>query len=163
MMKKNLCFVAVFVICLILCGCSSKKATIITNDGATEEMTARELLKVRMENEVAFEKRYHGAKIIFEGTVRRVESGAYFHYEEPGNSVGKSVGLGQTQIQFKEGWELVLENDEIIDLETLKKGDVLRVTTSIVGSDGDRAIYVMGNKPLFTTVYGTVETVIERP
>lgn len=181
-MKKLLAFVlsAALMLPLAACGGGSNHsdtsaATIKTNEGNTVTMTAEELIDAYDSNEASFNKLYQYAEIQFTGTISNIKVDTSV-IVEPG-----SVLSSQQKIVFEEGWCLVLSKDNsTYDLADFNVGDVVNVTSSIVGapfdteflqtvSDGNRVVWLVGDDvPLKEFVRNDVvlyncgiETVIE--
>ena len=143
------------------------KATIITNEGDTVEMTAEELIEAYDSNEAKFKKLYEYAEIQFTGTVDYIKTNTSVLVED-----GK-VTSGQQKIVFIEGWCLVIGEDNTrYDLADYDPGDVVIVTTSIFGSpydtdflrqvnDNNRVVWLIGNDTIFGEQHGSVTTTIE--
>lgn len=147
-------------------GSETLKAAIITNEGETVSMTAEELIADYDSNEARFNKQYQYAKIEFTGTIDYIKVDTDVIVES-----GK-VSSGQQKIVFKEGWCLVIgESNTKYDLADFDTGDVIRVTTSIVGapfdteflqtvSDNKRVIWLVGNDNIHHEQHSNIETVI---
>ena len=157
-MKKLLAFVlsAALMLPLAACGGGSNHsdtsaATIKTNEGDTVTMTAEELIDAYDSNEASFNKLYQYAEIQFTGTISNIKVDTSV-IVEPG-----SVLWSQQKIVFEEGWCLVLsEDNSTYDLADFNVGDVVNVTSSIVGapfdteflqtvSDGNRVVWLVGD------------------
>lgn len=144
------------------------KATITTNEGETVEMTAEELIAAYDSNEAKFNKLYQYAKIEFTGTIDYIKVDTSVIVESG------SVSTSQQKIVFKEGWCLVLGKDNTkYDLADFDTGDMVKVTTSIVGapfdtdflqkvSDNNRVIWLVGNDKIHGGPYSTIETVMNK-
>lgn len=153
-------------------------ATIITNEGDTVTMTASELMEAYDSNEASFEKLYKYAEIQFTGTIKQIKVDTSVIVES-----GR-VKSGQQKIVFEEGWCLALsDNNPKYDLADLNAGDVVHVTSSIVGApfdtdflkevcDGNRVVWLAGNDwsvyndnptalDALMSELSTIETVIE--
>ena len=157
-MKRLIAFVLVFVLCLSLCSCGAKstdaKATIVTNDGKTVELTAQELFDEFDANEARFEKIYGGADIEFVGTVKTIktDTGVY--------SGDNKVTSQQNKIVFEEGWCLIIgAQNTKYDLADYYPGQELKVSTGIVSAafdteflqsvaDNSRVVWLAGNDQL---------------
>ena len=155
-MKKLLAFVLSAALMLPLAACGSgsnhsdtSAATIKTNEGDTVTMTAEELIDAYDSNEASFNKLYQYAEIQFTGTISNIKVDTSV-IVEPG-----SVLSSQQKIVFEEGWCLVLsEDNSTYDLADFNVGDVVNVTSSIVGapfdteflqtvSDGNRVVWLV--------------------
>ena len=144
------------------------KATIVTNEGETVEMTAEELMEICDSNEARFNKLYQYAEIEFTGTVDYIKVGTSVLVED-----GK-ITSDQQKIVFKEGWCLVLsKNNTKYDLADYGSDEVLHVVTSIYGSpydteylqqthDNNRVVWLVGNDKIFGQQHSSIETVIEK-
>ena len=112
MKKKILSVLLIAVICIsTLCACGNSatdtKATIVNNEGATEELSSKELYAINEENSAKFEKTYLNAQVTITGTVESVDS--YRHSFFP---------CDMYQINLKEGWKIEVVADfheEVID------------------------------------------------
>ena len=156
----------------------SSAATIVTNEGETVTMTASDLIEAYDSNEASFEKLYKYAEIQFTGTIKQIKVDTKVIVES-----GK-VRTGQQKIVFEEGWCLALsDNNSKYDLADFNAGDVVNVTSSIVGApfdtdylkevcDGNRVVWLAGNDwavyndnptalDAFMSDFSTIETVIE--
>lgn len=184
-MKRIIALLLVVLISVTLCACSNdsdkqsnessdkqvqvneSKATIETNEGETVTMSAEELISEYDANEAKFDKLYYGAKIKFNGTVANIKTKTEVIVEQ------NQVTTEQNKIVFEEGWCLVLGADNSnYDLANYDVGDVLEVTTSIVGapydtdylktvSDNNRVVWLVGNDKVNGRTYSDIETVIE--
>ena len=166
MKKLSLFLICItFMIFLVACGNESNTvdtgndtpntdtsvATIITNEGDTVTMAAQDLIDAYDSNEASFNKLYQYAEIQFTGTISNIKVNTSV-IVEPG-----SVMAGQQKIVFEEGWCLVLsKNNSTYDLADFNAGDVVKVTSSIVGapfdtdflqtvSDGNRVVWLVGD------------------
>lgn len=166
-MKKIICLSMILVICISLCACSSNhKATIQTNDGESVSMTAKELCKIESTNDLLFQEKYAGSAITFKGVVEKVATDRSFTVDDT------VVGLGQTHILFKGGWELILDDNTILpegfNAAHLEKGDVLCVTSTVLSCENTllhKNVYLIGNGRIIDTVFGkgTLPTTIQYP
>ena len=162
-MKKGVSLILAAALMLSLAACGggggatsdgengTSSATIITNEGDTVTMTAQDLIDAYDSNEASFNKLYQYAEIQFTGTISNIKVDTSV-IVEPG-----SVMAGQQKIVFEEGWCLVLSEDNTTyDLADFNAGDVVEVTTSIVGapfdteflqtvSDGNRVVWLVGD------------------
>ncbi len=162
-MKKGVSLILAAALMLSLAACGggggatsdgengTSSATIITNEGDTVTMTAQDLIDAYDSNEASFNKLYQYAEIQFTGTISNIKVDTSV-IVEPG-----SVMAGQQKIGFEEGWCLVLSEDNTTyDLADFNAGDVVEVTTSIVGapfdteflqtvSDGNRVVWLVGD------------------
>ena len=146
---------------------SASTATIITNEGNTVSMTAEELIDAYDSNEASFNKLYQYAQIQFTGTISNIKVDTSVIVD------GSGVKGGQQKIVFEEGWCLVLGKDnENYDLADFNSGDVVTVTSSIVGapfdtdflqtvSDGSRVLWLVGDDTVLGQQFSSIPTVIE--
>lgn len=142
-------------------------ATIITNEGETVTMTAEELIDAYDSNEVSFNKLYQYAEIQFTGTISNIKVDTSVIVD------GSGVKGGQQKIVFEEGWCLVLGKDnQNYDLADFNSGDLVTVTSSIVGapfdtdflktvSDGNRVAWLVGDDEILGQQFSSIPTVIE--
>ena len=170
-MKKVLSLLLALVLCLGLCACGGRaettvnKATVITNEGKTVEVTAQDLFDEFDANEARFLKLYGGANIEFEGTVKniKVETDVYN---------GNSISTKQSKIVFEEGWSLIIGGQSTVyDLADFYPGQKLKVSTGIVSAafdteflqliaDNNRTVWLVGNDKLWGTVVNEQTTII---
>ena len=107
-------------------------ANVITNEGNSVTISFDELIATYDSNEARFDKLYKGAKITFTGTVQYIKTNTSVCAKE-----GK-VYSGQSKIVFEEGWCLIIgDGNNDYDLADYDAGDVLEVTTSILGAPYD--------------------------
>lgn len=142
-------------------------ATVTTTEGNTVTMTAEDLIAAYDANEASFNKLYLYAPIQFTGTIRNIKVDTSVIVES-----GK-VDAGQQKIVFEEGWCLVLgENNTNYDLAQFNAGDVVTVTSSIVGapydtdflktvSDNTRVLWLVGDDTIHGQQHSDIPTVIE--
>ena len=161
-MKKALSLVLALVLSLSMCACCGKneknigtnsKATIITNDGKTVELSAEELFREFDGNEARFEKIYQGATIEFTGTVKYIKTNTSVYN-------GDSVPAGQNKIVFEEGWCVIIGHQNTSsDLADYYPGQILEVYTGIISpafdtdflqdiADNNRVVWLVGNDKL---------------
>lgn len=145
-MKKIVSLILIASICVMsLVGCGDKKesessesindkgtATIVTNQGDTENITAEELMAICDGNEASFEKKYMGAEISFIGTVSKIKTDTDFY-------TGDGIGANQNAsvIYFEEGWAVAVctqNNQNVVDLADVNVGDKLEVKSAICGA-----------------------------
>ncbi|MBR4289952.1 MAG: hypothetical protein IKT52_04845 [Oscillospiraceae bacterium] len=182
-MKKVMSLLLALVMCLSLCACGGNdtskttdaptettaptvnKATVITNEGETVEVSAQDLFNEYDANEARFAKIYGGATIEFVGTVKyiKIETNVYN---------GESVSAKQNKIVFEEGWCLILGADSTLyDLADYYPGQKLKVTTGIVSpafdteflqttADNNRVVWLVGNDKLNGKLINTQATTI---
>ena len=187
-MKKIITLLAVVLMIISLCACGNdfdthdssvsdiatedentmKKSTVLTNENETVELTIDDLISSYDENEAKFNKLYLGAKINFEGTIKSIKTETGVIVEEGG------VVSGQNKIVFEEGWCLVVgANNTEIDLANLDIGEVVNVTTSIVGAPYDtdflktvsgdnRVLWLVGDDKIYGRQYSEIKTIIEK-
>lgn len=141
MKKKILSVLLITVICIsTLCACGNSatdtKATIVNNEGATEELSSKELYAINEENSAKFEKTYWNAQVTLTGTVESVDNYPHSH-----------MTCDMYQINLKEGWEVevVAEfHEEVIDLV---EGDKIKVTSNLQSAfTSDILLYHYGQK-----------------
>lgn len=122
-MKKSLLIFLTLILCLALCACSSTvKATVTDNEGTEIELSAKEIWKIKSENEAKFDSLYKGAEITFVGTVKSVKT----YFRESGSNVNFD------SISFKEGFTVYLLSGYEEDLlKELSAGDKVEVTSQI--------------------------------
>ena len=145
-------------------------AEITTNEGQKETKTIDELIELYDANEAKFIKVYQGAKISFTGTVKSIKMN---------ETVVANDGCpsGQNKIVFEEGWCLIIGVDNkgrtYYDLADYDVGDVLEVSTGIVGapfdsdfvkglSNNNRVLWLVGNENLLYDTYNNIPTVITK-
>ena len=148
-------------------GSDTAGATVTTTEGNTVTMTAEDLIAAYDANEASFNKLYLYAPIQFTGTIRNIKVDTSVIVES-----GK-VAAGQQKIVFEEGWCLVLgENNTNYDLAQFNAGDVVTVTSSIVGapydtdflktvSDNTRVLWLVGDDTILGQQHSDIPTVIE--
>ena len=151
-MKKSVLLVLVLAITLSLCACGMKNAdtdtagsvtpessvapeksettaTVINNDGITETLTARELIKIHDGNSVAFNKKYFEAEVTVIGTVESVH--------------GTTVLNGHTMsayIELEGGWRVEASSEDVVI--DLLPGDTVKVTGHIYSAFGNVSLYI---------------------
>lgn len=174
-MKKALSLILAIVLCLGLCACgvgtetptepAVTKATIVTNEGNTVEMSAEDLFKEFDGNEARFNKLYRGATITFTGTVKYIKADTAVYS-------GNSVRPDQNKIVFEDGWCLIIGyKNDTYDLADYYPGQKLEVTTGIISpafdteflqevADNSRVVWLVGNDWLYTEQYNTQTTKI---
>lgn len=164
-MKKKLLIILILCFILIgLTGCGSKTATVINNENKTEELTRKELFNIYKGNTEKFKKYYVGAKISFDGTVKSVSTDTSNRscYNattliRDDSSLNATNGYSYydkkacATIIFKEGYELYIPTNSIIDVAEIVEGDEFHVETNIAGTmlnrivvfgiDDDKAVY----------------------
>lgn len=164
-MKRITAVILALVMCLSLCACQGntedkksdaetnyhQKATIVTNEGETVELSAQDLFDEYDANEARFTKLYTGATIEFIGTVKSIKIATYVPY---GNGKGSTNGQ---KIVFEEGWCLILSDENTTyDLADYSPGEKLRVSTGIINpafdtesareaADNNRVVWLIGN------------------
>ena len=177
-MKKALSLILALVLCLGLCACGAgtetptepavTKATIVTNEGNTVEMSAEDLFKEFDGNEARFNKLYRDAKITFTGTVKSIRVDTLVL-----NGKGGATGH-ENKIVFEEGWCLIIcSKNTAFDLADYYPGQKLKVTTGILTaafdtdflrevSENNRAVWLVGDDKLgLGDVYNSQKTIIE--
>lgn len=142
-------------------------ATIITNDGQTVYMTAQELMDAYDKDLDEFNRRYDGAKITFEGSIKYVDD----HVSAVVTSEPR-VAPNQVRIVFNEGWCLTAALDsQTVNWKELRSGYKRKVTTSIIGAPFDsdlvttlthnnRVVWLIGDDPIFDVQYSNITTEI---
>lgn len=128
MKKKLLLVLATAIMCISLGACGKEdvtettKATLVTAEGETVEMSSKELRDIYAENSVKYTTKYQLSAVTVTGTVDNVRS----NMEYFGN-IRKTV----YRVTLKEGWEvMVLEefHDEVVDLSA---GDKVKITSTL--------------------------------
>ena len=164
-MKKAVTLILALMLLLSLCACGgnsengagtedSSKATIVTNEGETVELSAQDLFDEFDANEARFAKVYQGAAIEFVGTVDyiKLETNVF-----TGEYTGGGVASKQNKIVFEEGWCLILfAGNTTYDLADYYPGQKLKVSTGILSpvfdteflqevADNNRVVWLVGN------------------
>ncbi len=155
-MNKRIISLLLISVISLISACSSnnkstKKAAIIDNNGNSVELTANELFKSYDENEARFDELYSGANITFIGTVKNLKKDCNVYTGEG------TVTADKSKIVFEEGWCLIIDDENYfeIDLENIEKGEILSVSTEIIGapfdtdfikdiSDNERVVWLGG-------------------
>lgn len=182
-MKKWFAFLLALIMCQSLCACGGNdtskttdaptetttptinKATVITNEGETVEVSAQDLFNEYDANEARFLKLYGGASIEFVGTVKniKVETDVY---------TGESITTKQSKIVFEEGWSLIIGSENTTyDLANYYPGQKLKVSTGIISAafdseplqeitDNNRVVWLVGNDKLWDEVINEQTTTI---
>ncbi len=86
-MKKIFAFILSLVLITSLCACGTNtqtnsgsttktgiKATVVNNDGNTEQLTAKQLCDFSDANKISFEKKYWCARVTVTGKIKKIES-----------------------------------------------------------------------------------------
>ena len=132
-MRKLLVGILVLVMLFCFVGCGNNvKATVINNDGETEQLSAQELNSLSDGNSLSFKDKYVMAKVTVEGKIKEVRSsqtinGIYYDWSivVNGGSVDWLVGKhNYTNTSIDESF-----------LSTLNVGDNVVVSGEIVGVD----------------------------
>ncbi len=132
-MKKVVAFIILVALCLSFCACSpvapEPKATIVNNEGVTEELTIAELRNIARENALKFETLYIGATITFEGTYSSIWTDYYL--------VGMSYNDRVNLLMLEEGVEVWVPRTKYLDLlEGLSAGDKIIISSQIAECSG---------------------------
>ena len=164
-MKKAVTLILALMLLLSLCACGgnsengagtedTSKATIVTNEGETVELSAQDLFDEYDANEARFAKVYQGASIEFVGTVDYIKVKTYV-------CDGDGATTDQNKIVFKEGWCLVLGcENTTYDLADYYPGQKLKISTGILSAafdteflqsvaDNNRVVWLIGNDKFF--------------
>lgn len=152
-MKKAVSLILAIVLCLGMCACGSNnsnstttgtttgtnsnidshpKATIINNDGKTENLTAADLRKLNNGNQVAFNKKYIGAQVTLIAKVVKVH--------------GKTVYNGHSMaayVELEDGWLVEASSSKVV--EDLMPGDYVIVTGQIYLVSMDIQLFITSN------------------
>lgn len=165
-MKKAVTLILALMLLLSLCACGgnsengagtedTSKATIVTNEGETVELSAQDLFDEYDANEARFAKVYRGATIEFVGTVD------YIKFETAVPSDANRVTSNQNKIVFEEGWCLILgDENTTYDLADYDPGQKLKISTGILGAafdteflqnvaDNNRVVWLIGNDKMW--------------
>lgn len=174
MKKKILSFLLILVLLIGMSGCGSdkneiKEAFIMDNEGNEVQLSSKELMNIYDSNEAKFYKLYGGATITFESTVKSISVNTAVIVDS------NHVTAGQNKIVFEDGWCLIIGNgNENFDLADYDKGDVLKVTTSIMTtpwdtdfikevSENERVVWLVGNDKINNDEpYSNVQTTISK-
>ena len=150
----------ILMICLLflVTGCVGKKmskATITNNDGDTETLSGKELCNIYNENEAKFKKNYVGSKIIFDGTVKKVNS--YFYSAPDKKTIFDSI-------EFNEGFIVYIQHNQYELISDLSKGDKLHIESNIYSGFGcSSGIDIRGTDKVGGYDYSTLnKTIIEK-
>ena len=130
-MKKQRCalFTVCVLICMLFCSCSNQGgtfsdsskgntvATVITNDGESKRMTAKDLVDLKESNPVAFENKYFQAKVTVIGKVEKIHGRTTLdgHYMS-------------AYLELEDGWIIDAYASDVADLAV---GDTVKAVGNI--------------------------------
>lgn len=154
MKKKIISILFITIIILGFTGCSKDdknegKAKVVNNENKTEQLSSQELYDINKENAAKFKKYYVGAKISFDGTVASIEEETRnchdsTNFETWQNGLNTFVSTSGSsdrrkcyEINFDEGYKLVIPEGSLIDIADVNRGDKYHVESNIV--------YIWGN------------------
>ena len=171
--NKKIFIIITSIICLVLVGCgvinnvsntfTEKKATIITNDGKTVELTAEQMFDQYDDDVNKFNKLYKGATIKFLGTIKYIKENTSVY-------TGSCIAGEQNKIVFEEGWCLIIGSENTsYDLSDYIPGQKLEVFTGIVSpafdnqflqgaADDNRVVWLMGNDEIWKDIINKQKT-----
>lgn len=161
MRKKiiNLLFIAIIV--MFFTGCEKKdttkidennnisKATIINNEGKTEQLSSSDIIDIYKENDAKFQKYYLSAKISFDGTIKSISTESYNCYDTVNvirydNGINTFVGTSGSSdkrkcisVYFEEGYKLFIPESNLLDVADISKGDKYHVDSNIANIYND--------------------------
>ena len=136
-MKKIITSLSLFLLIISLTACATIAtendvyATVVNNQGVTEQLTAKQLENIKSENAIAFEKNYWSATVTVTGAVKEITgkyilNGTYYDWTVTieGGECDWFIGKAQyTETTITEDF-----------LATLKIGDTIEITGDIVGA-----------------------------
>ena len=126
-MKKALSLMLAIVLCLSLCACGNDpkdtKAVVTNLKGATESLSANELIALSFENQAKFDSLYDYADVTIVGTVESVRKTF-----DLGPKINKEEGY---YITLEEGWVIGVLADDHEEVINFSKGDKITVTSKI--------------------------------
>lgn len=145
-MKKFLAFIMSVVLIFSLCACGSSsqansnnttntasevKATVRTNEGATEHLTSKELCDLSAANNISFEKKYWCAKVTVTGTLKKIDGAITIN----GTSYDWALYVEGGSCDWFIGKTRYNESNITEDfIATLSIGDTIEISGEIVGA-----------------------------
>ncbi len=134
-MKKTIVSALILLLVFSLSACSAKKAdvyaTVVNNQGVTEQLTAKQLEDLKSNNAISFEKNYWSATVTVVGTVTEIKgknilNGTYYDWSVTVEGGECDWFIGKAQYT-----ETTITEDF---LATLQVGDTVEITGDIVGA-----------------------------
>ena len=134
-MKKTIVTALILSLVFSLSACSAKEAdvyaTVVNNQGVTEQLTAKQLEDLKSSNAISFEKNYWSATVTVVGTVSEIKgknilNGTYYDWSVTVEGGECDWFIGKAQYT-----ETTITEDF---LATLQVGDTVEITGDIVSA-----------------------------
>lgn len=148
MKRKIFLCLLVLVGIVAITGCGEDNKTMVDIEG--KKYSTSEIKKIANENEIEYDDNIRGKKIVFTGTINKVETTSmssctcynedgemkYMKFEDKQTKIYKQTKIPTYVVSFDEGISLYVSQDSI-DKSILKVGNKLEVESNIAYVDKD--------------------------